>query len=200
MDGPDGWLVGRPDSFDDGIPASEGWARAQALDTNHRWLERAACRGKQEVMLGEDTEAARAVCDGCPVVDQCLHMALDTEDPAPVWAGLTWEERVRLCPICHGPKEPEHLGCNFAHTLARVAQLAEADALGHHDISINRRVKPSARTYAWCPLPRGLNHSSVEAYRQGCRCEASMEARREKRRQLRSGTTVRGPYRRRMSA
>ncbi len=68
------------------------------------WFARAACRGMTAVMYPEppgnrDAIArAVAVCQPCPVLDQCRRWAVGPTDPVPhsVAAGMTWTTRNRL--------------------------------------------------------------------------------------------------------
>ncbi|MEO7193339.1 MAG: WhiB family transcriptional regulator [Pseudonocardiaceae bacterium] len=39
---------------------------------------------------------AKAICQGCPVLEQCRRHALTTREPYGVWGGLTEEERRAL--------------------------------------------------------------------------------------------------------
>lgn len=45
---------------------------------------------------GGSTADAKKVCRGCPVKDQCLQWALDTDESYGVWGGLSGRERRRL--------------------------------------------------------------------------------------------------------
>lgn len=64
------------------------------------WRQRAACTGLDTGIFfpASDAESgpAKAVCDGCPVRDQCLEWALATRQEDGVWGGLTDNERRRL--------------------------------------------------------------------------------------------------------
>lgn len=57
------------------------------------WQNRAECRSvdpglmQPEVASVEDVEAAKAVCAGCPVIDQCAELAGTMPDAFGVWAG-----------------------------------------------------------------------------------------------------------------
>ncbi len=124
-------------------------------------------------MFAPDPEPARILCAVCPVRRQCLDYALDNDIDLGVWGGLTFDERVRICPICHRPKEPSHLGCNGSHSLARLARLVEQERAGDTSVSVSHRAMPSAPTSVGCPVPRGRSHSTAKAYQLGCRCEAS---------------------------
>jgi hypothetical protein len=121
-------------------------------------------------------DEARAVCEDCPVVDQCLHDALDAEPTLGVWAGMTFDERTLLCPVCHNPKPPEALACDFPHRLLRLARMAEQQELGDPDVAISLRQRPSARTNPECIVARGRSHDTAAAYRLGCRCRAALDA------------------------
>lgn len=41
-------------------------------------------------------EAAKAVCESCPVREACLRYALETNQEAGVWGGTSEEERRKL--------------------------------------------------------------------------------------------------------
>nr|WP_088818816.1 WhiB family transcriptional regulator [Kytococcus aerolatus] len=49
--------------------------------------ERGAPRRKRE-------ERAKAVCNRCPVIEQCREHALTVKEPYGVWGGMSEEERV----------------------------------------------------------------------------------------------------------
>jgi WhiB family redox-sensing transcriptional regulator len=158
------------------------------------WRQRAACRDAEEVMFDEGP-AASALCATCPVAVTCLHYALDTESSWGTWAGTTWEERVLICPICLGPKPADQLGCNFAHTLHRLARLCEQQAAGDWDVRVSTRTQPSARTNRDCVLPRGHSHSTAASYKAGCRCQAAVDDLRAQRRELRGDAGAGVAYR-----
>jgi WhiB family redox-sensing transcriptional regulator len=40
--------------------------------------------------------AAKAVCKGCPVIENCLRWAITAREPYGVWGGLSAEEREGL--------------------------------------------------------------------------------------------------------
>ncbi len=44
----------------------------------------------------EPAEAAKAVCAGCPVRDECLDYALASRQRFGVWGGMSEQERRRL--------------------------------------------------------------------------------------------------------
>lgn len=68
------------------------------------WQARAACRGSDTgKFYHPDNErgpsrarreiCAKAVCAGCPVIENCLRWALATREPYGVWGGLSADER-----------------------------------------------------------------------------------------------------------
>jgi WhiB family transcriptional regulator, redox-sensing transcriptional regulator len=64
------------------------------------WREVAACADRPEVDFFADNQAevarARAVCSSCPVLDDCLAFAIETNQPDGIWGGHTAKERTRL--------------------------------------------------------------------------------------------------------
>ena len=80
------------------------WIRTHDWDAD-AWRNRAACRdtspelffpiGTTGVAL-DQIDAAKRVCTGCPVANECLEFALATNQEAGVWGGLTEEERRRV--------------------------------------------------------------------------------------------------------
>ena len=110
-------------------------------------------------------------------VRRCLSWALDFEPCFGVWGGLTFEERTHLCPVCLEPKDPSELACGFAHRLLRLGRMGEQQELGDPDVQISLRQRPSARTNPECIVARGRAHDTAAAYRLGCRCHASLDAR-----------------------
>jgi len=44
----------------------------------------------------DQIDAAKRVCDQCPVTAECLEFALATNQEAGVWGGLTEDERRRM--------------------------------------------------------------------------------------------------------
>lgn len=73
--------------------------------TDPTWRDSASCRfanpdlffpaGGTGVAL-DQIEAAKAVCDGCPVRAACLEFAFETKQEAGIWGGTTEDERRRL--------------------------------------------------------------------------------------------------------
>ncbi|MEU6845467.1 WhiB family transcriptional regulator [Streptomyces sp. NPDC046716] len=69
------------------------------------WQERASCRGMNSAAFysppgergrkrREREEAARSICRGCKVIEQCAAMALGCEDRFGVWGGMSPRERI----------------------------------------------------------------------------------------------------------
>lgn len=72
---------------------------------NSDWRAQAACRDKDPELFFpvgntgaalKQIEEAKAVCRTCPVTDQCLKWALDTNQDSGIWGGLTEDERRAL--------------------------------------------------------------------------------------------------------
>jgi len=66
------------------------------------WRKRAACRGVDvEIFFPEndddaEVEAAKAVCQLCPVRQACLEHALSYREHEGIWGGATERERRRI--------------------------------------------------------------------------------------------------------
>lgn len=66
------------------------------------WREAGACADMADVEFfptPEDLRAVRraqAICGTCPVVDECLSYALETNQSEGIWGGLTAAERAKL--------------------------------------------------------------------------------------------------------
>lgn len=67
------------------------------------WRDRAACAGQPHALFfptGEGTERAaeqaKAICAVCPVTDECLEYALETNQVSGIWGGTTESERKSL--------------------------------------------------------------------------------------------------------
>lgn len=69
---------------------------------NAAWRKRAACRGVDVSIFYPETdddveaEAAKAVCDVCPVREACLEHALAQREREGIWGGATERERRRI--------------------------------------------------------------------------------------------------------
>lgn len=77
--------------------------RAEVWD----WQLEGACRGMDSAFFFHPTgergpararrEAqAKAICQGCPVLDMCRHHALAVHEPYGIWGGLSESEREAL--------------------------------------------------------------------------------------------------------
>lgn len=71
-------------------------------ESDKNWLNRADCRKEDPELffpIGNtgpskmQIEQARAVCNGCAVIDTCLKWALETNQDHGVWGGLSEDER-----------------------------------------------------------------------------------------------------------
>ncbi|MCG6497035.1 MULTISPECIES: WhiB family transcriptional regulator [unclassified Kitasatospora] len=70
---------------------------------DNTWVQRAACAGTAAPDCfyplpdqAEETEAAKALCAGCPVSEECLTEALETNDRYGIRGGLVESERIVL--------------------------------------------------------------------------------------------------------
>lgn len=80
------------------------WIRTHDWDAE-AWRTRSLCRdsnpdlffpvGTTGVAL-DQIDAAKAVCEACPVRTECLEFALGTNQEAGVWGGLTEDERRKI--------------------------------------------------------------------------------------------------------
>jgi WhiB family redox-sensing transcriptional regulator len=69
------------------------------------WRQRAACLDEDPELFFpvgstgpalEQLERAKQVCHGCKVIESCLDWALETNQDAGVWGGLSEDERRSL--------------------------------------------------------------------------------------------------------
>lgn len=66
------------------------------------WREAAACADRPEVDFFTPPDAtvevarAKAICAACPVLDDCLGFAIETNQPDGIWGGYTAKERVKI--------------------------------------------------------------------------------------------------------
>lgn len=79
------------------LPVSEQW----------NWQLDATCRGMNvEIFFHPASERrhqkqrridqAKAICHGCPVLEECRRHALRTREPYGIWGGLSEEERAEI--------------------------------------------------------------------------------------------------------
>ena len=70
------------------------------------WMRQAACRDVEDPTvfaipldagqrMKARAQAAKAICAGCPVIEQCLQFALDGGESG-IWGGTTEDERRQL--------------------------------------------------------------------------------------------------------
>jgi WhiB family redox-sensing transcriptional regulator len=86
--------------IEDGVRSPAGRRLGLLAD----WRMQAACRPYDSEMFfpvrspnrNKDTAKAKAVCDKCPVREECLQAAMDGREKIGIWGGLTPEERARL--------------------------------------------------------------------------------------------------------
>jgi WhiB family redox-sensing transcriptional regulator len=68
------------------------------------WRARAACSGYHNSLFfpssdGPDepsVEKAKSICAGCPVIDDCIEYALETNQRSGIWGGTSEKERKSL--------------------------------------------------------------------------------------------------------
>ena len=63
------------------------------------WTALSACRDADPDELfvtGAAQNRAKAVCMGCPVLDDCLGFAIETNQPDGIWGGYTSKERTKI--------------------------------------------------------------------------------------------------------
>lgn len=74
------------------------------MEKNFAWQLEGVCRSEDPEMFflpynirmsekRKYIERAKAVCRTCPVIEQCLQYALDTEEQYGIWGGLSENER-----------------------------------------------------------------------------------------------------------
>ena len=84
----------------DDLPDDYRSPDASILGERPAWQRRAACRGKGcgwwFPTTREAEEAARAVCEPCPVRRECLAYALSDPGLVGIWAGTDERERRRM--------------------------------------------------------------------------------------------------------
>jgi len=78
-------------------PVYDEWAwqedgKCKEADTEIFFLDSGE-RGKQK---REKQRKAKAICKGCPVVNECLQHAMKTPEYFGVWGGMTADERLKI--------------------------------------------------------------------------------------------------------
>ena len=83
-------------------------SKLASLETDARWQDVSACKGMDPTLFfgpehpetvkekRDREEAAKAVCDTCPVKQACLEYALEAREGYGIWGGLTELERKAL--------------------------------------------------------------------------------------------------------
>lgn len=78
------------------------------------WMEHAACQEHDTELFfaerGGETRRAKAICQQCPVIDECLAYALELPNIVGIWGGTSGKQRRKLLrdkprtkpPIRHG--------------------------------------------------------------------------------------------------
>ena len=72
------------------------------FDAQEPWYEEAACASYPAEVFFPPSDApsaanaAKAICEGCPVREECLSFALETAQAEGVWGGMDAGERRRL--------------------------------------------------------------------------------------------------------
>lgn len=78
-----------------------------ASDEAQSWRDYAACAETDPEIFypekGESNHAAKKVCAGCFVREQCLAYAVDNVETFGVWGGLSEQQRRKLRPSGHMP-------------------------------------------------------------------------------------------------
>jgi WhiB family redox-sensing transcriptional regulator len=97
------------------------------------WYDLAACKGLGHKMFPERgnaqmAHAAIAICNTCPVTEQCLASALETEERFGVWGGMSEKRRREMrIPSACGSRLAYDRGCrcedcNAAYTRYNVGR------------------------------------------------------------------------------
>ena len=72
----------------------------EAFETTEFWREEAVCFGVDDVDFFADDDVsvmrAKALCAGCPVRDDCLAFAIESNQSQGVWGGQAPAERAKL--------------------------------------------------------------------------------------------------------
>lgn len=105
------------------------------------WTKAAACKGMSADAFfpsrGEETRTIKAICHGCPVIDDCLDYALRTGQKFDIWGGKSERERRHLRRVNgNGPavdiaryQRAADIAI-AAHRAGQVPSVAVSDALG----------------------------------------------------------------------
>ncbi len=70
---------------------------ATLFEPRPAWYDEAACRGVDPALFhparGDSTREAKAVCERCPISEQCLEYALANVEKFGIWGGKSERER-----------------------------------------------------------------------------------------------------------
>jgi WhiB family redox-sensing transcriptional regulator len=86
------------------FPVTLTWIRTHDWDAS-AWRRDALCRSSNPDLFfpigatglaADQIEAAKEICGICPVAEACLEFAMETNQEAGVWGGLTEDERRAL--------------------------------------------------------------------------------------------------------
>jgi WhiB family redox-sensing transcriptional regulator len=83
------WKLDMPTSIG---PLPAWWTKAACLDEDPELFFPNGTTGAALMQI----EQAKAVCRRCPVTDECLQWALETNQDAGVWGGMSEDERRSL--------------------------------------------------------------------------------------------------------
>ena len=161
------------------------------------WRDHAACSGLDPDLFFPvsasgasltEIEAARRICQCCPVMTPCLRWALDLGQVSGIWGGTTEEERraLRRGPAPRSPAEPVPAGC-AQDSSERTAEGKRKERNSHGRDEWQRRPRvafvriphpwgsPLSRAHAGLPgdVVRGGRAGGVTmvvAFPRGCRC------------------------------
>lgn len=85
---------------------------------------RPACAGVDPAVffpdVGGNADAARAICNTCPITEQCLQWAIDNREKYGVWGGLVEEERRRLIRTGRIHAKPQFIYCEECGTRVEI--------------------------------------------------------------------------------
>lgn len=76
--------------------------KARSWLVENKWRDEAACRGMATEIFfpvsasNDAAVTAKAVCEGCPVTEECLSYAMAAREPEGVFGGLTPRQREAL--------------------------------------------------------------------------------------------------------
>lgn len=98
--------------------------------TNYAWQADAACRGmdsgaffhpfkEPNSQRRQRIANAKAICNKCPAINDCLDHALRAREPYGIWGGLSEDERARILGV-RSLRYPGAVADNSSETLLSV--------------------------------------------------------------------------------